>query len=177
MSPFTSVSAAAIPPSAALCRKPKPAQRPSEATTLNHRFKKYYDMMIPLAAAHFKYISKIFYVQIIANAIAAACTIIISGRPTINRLCLVLCRTAIMVRYIAAEPPRSAVMNSVFSAIRRLCFWARDLSDTVIITAAAFIIARYIRKYFIDIPLFQTNKLTVEAAKSTEKAANKTRER
>ena len=63
--------------------------------------------MIPLAAVYFKYISKIFYVQIIANAIAAACTIIISGRPIINRLCLVLWRTAIMVRYIAAEPPKS----------------------------------------------------------------------
>ncbi len=75
-----------------------------------------------------------------------------------NLLCLVLCLTNSIVRYIAAEPPKTAVPNRVFSAIRRLCFFARDLSDTVIIIAATLIIARYIRKYFIDIPLFQTNK-------------------
>ena len=33
---------------------------------------KYYDMIIPLNKPQFKYISKIFYVRIITNAIAAA---------------------------------------------------------------------------------------------------------
>lgn len=105
-------------------------------------------MMIPLAAAHFKYISKIFYVRIITNAIAAVCTIIISGRPIMNRLCFVLWRTASMVRYIAAEPPKKAVPKRVFSEMRRLCLFARDLSDTVINTAITLTAARYMRKYF-----------------------------
>lgn len=83
MSPFTSVSVTALtPPAVRLNDPPK--------LLLSIIGLKYYDMIIPLAARQFKYISKIFYVRIVMNAIIAVWTIMISGRPIINRLCLVL---------------------------------------------------------------------------------------
>ena len=59
---------------------------------------------------------------------AAACKIIMSGRPIIKRLCFVLCLIFIIVRYTPIEPPKIAKRKNVLSLIRKAPLLARFLS-------------------------------------------------
>ena len=62
---------------------------------------------------------------------AAACKIIMAGRPIMNFLCFVLCLIIFMVIYSAAAPPIKASVSSRSSDILNLPRYALYLSAAV----------------------------------------------
>ena len=70
------------------------------------------------------------------------CSVIISGRVSINFRCLVLCLIVSIVIYINVAPPKSERRKSVFSGILRLLFMAADLSTLQTIIDKRLIINR-----------------------------------
>ena len=69
------------------------------------------------------------------NTPTEICTAIITGMPTINLACLVLCRILRMVASIAADPPSAHTSKSVCSGTRQAPRRAARLSYRVSMTA------------------------------------------
>ena len=73
----------------------------------------------------------------------------IIGIPSMNFMCLVLCLTASIVRYIATDPPSEEIMSKVDSGVLHPFRFALILSLTVTITATRDMTAIYNKRYLI----------------------------
>lgn len=83
----------------------------------------------------------------------------ITGRPTENIRCFVLCRNRYIPSILPRLPPITATNNSVASGMRQRFLMARRLSDSISMNPAALIRSRYRCKKTMAITFLEADEL------------------